>query len=189
MLFFFLMIRRPPRSTLFPYTTLFRSEHDGGAHQRLAQRHRREFQREAARFEHAVADVLGQGAEVGIAGRELRPGVADADHRAPVELVLRHAAVLYPAAVDETVDVVASEPGLAAKLRGFFLGHLNTFLCPRRYRTQLRSRTNSLRTPASRRAKRSHPRRRSGSWEFSRACSRCAAWSSARRSRSSPPRA
>src|SRR6202008_5208190 len=25
-LFFFLMIRRPPRSTLFPYTTLFRSD-------------------------------------------------------------------------------------------------------------------------------------------------------------------
>src|SRR2546430_12130597 len=25
--FFFLMIRRPPRSTLFPYTTLFRSPH------------------------------------------------------------------------------------------------------------------------------------------------------------------
>src|SRR2546426_6501869 len=33
--FFFLMIRRPPRSTLFPYTTLFRSvddfEHDPNA--------------------------------------------------------------------------------------------------------------------------------------------------------------
>src|SRR5256886_9612804 len=30
-LFFFLMIRRPPRSTLFPYTTLFRSlPHVGG---------------------------------------------------------------------------------------------------------------------------------------------------------------
>src|SRR2546429_7950196 len=27
-LFFFLMIRRPPRSTLFPYTTLFRSYQD-----------------------------------------------------------------------------------------------------------------------------------------------------------------
>src|ERR1017187_7530306 len=26
---FFLMIRRPPRSTLFPYTTLFRSGHRG----------------------------------------------------------------------------------------------------------------------------------------------------------------
>src|SRR6266849_10094729 len=28
--FFFLMIRRPPRSTLFPYTTLFRSDRDRG---------------------------------------------------------------------------------------------------------------------------------------------------------------
>src|SRR3712207_9071624 len=26
--FFFLMIRRPPRSTLFPYTTLFRSDRE-----------------------------------------------------------------------------------------------------------------------------------------------------------------
>src|SRR5258707_6192138 len=26
LIFFFLMIRRPPRSTLFPYTTLFRSD-------------------------------------------------------------------------------------------------------------------------------------------------------------------
>src|SRR5471030_3381702 len=26
LVFFFLMIRRPPRSTLFPYTTLFRSQ-------------------------------------------------------------------------------------------------------------------------------------------------------------------
>src|SRR5438477_11541985 len=33
LLFFFLMIRRPPRSTLFPYTTLFRSHGDGNAHQ------------------------------------------------------------------------------------------------------------------------------------------------------------
>src|SRR2546427_9240982 len=29
--FFFLMIRRPPRSTLFPYTTLFRSPFPGHA--------------------------------------------------------------------------------------------------------------------------------------------------------------
>src|SRR3989454_5569388 len=32
--FFFLMIRRPPRSTLFPYTTLFRS-HRSPSHARL----------------------------------------------------------------------------------------------------------------------------------------------------------
>src|SRR5206468_2180876 len=35
-LFFFLMIRRPPRSTLFPYTTLFRSHHHIRKHARLA---------------------------------------------------------------------------------------------------------------------------------------------------------
>src|SRR3712207_7577886 len=40
-MFFFLMIRRPPRSTLFPYTTLFRSTIDnlrfhGGADAYLA---------------------------------------------------------------------------------------------------------------------------------------------------------
>ena len=29
-IFFFLMIRRPPRSTLFPYTTLFRSDNLAG---------------------------------------------------------------------------------------------------------------------------------------------------------------
>src|SRR3712207_7675839 len=34
--FFFLMIRRPPRSTLFPYTTLFRSGHDAGDDAELA---------------------------------------------------------------------------------------------------------------------------------------------------------
>src|SRR2546430_7077034 len=34
------MIRRPPRSTLFPYTTLFRSPHDR-AHRRPRGRHRR----------------------------------------------------------------------------------------------------------------------------------------------------
>src|SRR3712207_7181735 len=32
MLFFFLMIRRPPRSALFPYTTLFRSRRHGRAY-------------------------------------------------------------------------------------------------------------------------------------------------------------
>src|SRR3712207_7355384 len=39
------MIRRPPRSTLFPYTTLFRSpRHPDGEAERL--RHGREFQAE-----------------------------------------------------------------------------------------------------------------------------------------------
>src|SRR5437660_12572493 len=48
--FFFLMIRRPPRSTLFPYTTLFRSKNFGrsppGARvRRIAQRRSSEILR------------------------------------------------------------------------------------------------------------------------------------------------
>src|SRR2546423_6061895 len=38
LLFFFLMIRRPPRSTLFPYTTLFRSLSILGAHRYVFQK-------------------------------------------------------------------------------------------------------------------------------------------------------
>src|SRR5947207_11490815 len=38
--FFFLMIRRPPRSTLFPYTTLFRSSGSGSWPQACVRRGR-----------------------------------------------------------------------------------------------------------------------------------------------------
>src|SRR5690554_7373252 len=41
MLLFFLMIRRPPRSTLFPYTTLFRSQVQYAAPPLLSQALRR----------------------------------------------------------------------------------------------------------------------------------------------------
>src|SRR3712207_9263304 len=37
LLVFFLMIRRPPRSTLFPYTTLFRSLEPVAAHERVVE--------------------------------------------------------------------------------------------------------------------------------------------------------
>src|SRR5690348_17868816 len=43
--FFFLMIRRLPRSTLFPYTTLFRSPGPPRRPHRLANRRRRESSR------------------------------------------------------------------------------------------------------------------------------------------------
>src|SRR3712207_7651163 len=39
MFFFFLMIRRPPRSTLFPYTTLFRSQPGERPQQSLGDEH------------------------------------------------------------------------------------------------------------------------------------------------------
>src|SRR3712207_8662259 len=62
--FFFLMIRRPPRSTLFPYTTLFRSDREvlgreQGADLRLRQHRRQEPAGHLAR-QQPVA-VLGEG--------------------------------------------------------------------------------------------------------------------------------
>src|SRR2546426_9064240 len=47
--FFFLMIRRPPRSTLFPYTTLFRSEGDPQGARRRGRRDRGRGPAEAVR--------------------------------------------------------------------------------------------------------------------------------------------
>src|SRR3712207_6919302 len=44
-LFFFLMIRRPPRSTLFPYTTLFRSFGSRSRRRRGRGGQRRRFRR------------------------------------------------------------------------------------------------------------------------------------------------
>src|SRR3989441_11617415 len=58
-----------------------------------------------------------------IARRQLRPGVADADHRTAVERVVRHAAVFHPAAIDEAVDPLAPEPLDAPALPGFFRRH------------------------------------------------------------------
>src|SRR3712207_9239833 len=55
--FFFLMIRRPPRSTLFPYTTLFRSTLVRRASARFSGRHR------AAPDQRLVAGPDGRGCQ------------------------------------------------------------------------------------------------------------------------------
>src|SRR5438105_6942799 len=54
------MIRRPPRSTLFPYTTLFRSTGNAGRRQRIVARGLALDQREAVASEvlgHALAQL------------------------------------------------------------------------------------------------------------------------------------
>src|SRR3712207_7834305 len=51
---FFLMIRRPPRSTLFPYTTLFRSEDDPV----MDRVHLEHLEVHGLAFLHGVARVL-----------------------------------------------------------------------------------------------------------------------------------
>src|SRR4029077_21294314 len=55
MFFFFLMIRRPPRSTLFPYTTLFRSF--PGSSPRLPERPAKRTNRDLSRSEEHTSEL------------------------------------------------------------------------------------------------------------------------------------
>src|SRR2546430_10695229 len=64
--FFFLMIRRPPRSTLFPYTTLFRSRYMSEACERALPDDVLE------KAKHHIVDTLA----AMISGSEIRPGHA-----------------------------------------------------------------------------------------------------------------
>src|SRR2546422_2908974 len=69
MFFFFLMIRRPPRSTLFPYTTLFRSRQadvdlrpaDVALHRPAFLRVRRDDREVEARGRNGAQPARGQG--------------------------------------------------------------------------------------------------------------------------------
>src|SRR3712207_7388824 len=54
--FFFLMIRRPPRSTLFPYTTLFRSQLEEGEIRAMENGHRAQWRRLVQRAGRALND-------------------------------------------------------------------------------------------------------------------------------------
>src|SRR5438093_8143202 len=58
--FFFLMIRRPPRSTLFPYTTLFRSDEGArarGHHGQVRERPGRRARRDRDRSEEHTSEL------------------------------------------------------------------------------------------------------------------------------------
>src|SRR5256885_7089252 len=55
--FFFLMIRRPPRSTLFPYTTLFRSP---GQHLARVERHPDVGGRDAEQLVGVIDGLVGR---------------------------------------------------------------------------------------------------------------------------------
>ena len=97
-------------------------EHGGRPHQGLAERHDRELQREATGLVHPNLHLLGQRTEVAVAGRQLAEGVADANHRAAIELVVWHTFALDPAAVDKPIAVLTPPPLLAAEFFGFFAG-------------------------------------------------------------------
>src|SRR5437588_3690012 len=55
LMFFFLMIRRPPRSTLFPYTTLFRSIIERHHDREAGAGEREQFEKASKIIDHEAA--------------------------------------------------------------------------------------------------------------------------------------
>jgi len=64
-------------------------EHGGRLEQRLRQRQRRQFDREAAGHQDAALDVIDATLEMHVAGLGVRPGVEDRNHRAVFPLLRR----------------------------------------------------------------------------------------------------
>src|SRR5256885_4645459 len=96
------MIRRPPRSTLFPYTTLFRSGRaDGGARLYLGQRF------------HGRCDRSG--------GRREAAGIGHEEDRKSTRLNSSHLVISY------AVFCLKKKKSDKAALR---LPHCSTVLCP-----------------------------------------------------------
>src|SRR5437588_3772389 len=62
--FFFLMIRRPPRSTLFPYTTLFRSDQVYAQNEMLAYQQKESTARVASIMENTNLSKQQQVSEI-----------------------------------------------------------------------------------------------------------------------------
>src|SRR2546430_15968603 len=76
--FFFLMIRRPPRSTLFPYTTLFRSP-PGAPVDRL---HRQEVMTKRIARQHLRLDPALRADEHGL---DVGPGLRSEEHTSELQ--------------------------------------------------------------------------------------------------------
>src|SRR3989449_10611844 len=106
LLFFFLMIRRPPRSTLFPYTTLFRSQRAN------------EIAFTAAYLEIPVTYLVPAGSPIRTLADVDRPGVRVAvSEKSAYDLflsrTLKHAQLVRAKGIDASYELFASQ-GLEA---------------------------------------------------------------------------
>src|SRR5256886_773936 len=81
--FFFLMIRRPPRSTLFPYTTLFRSQRPHPARTWTARHRAPRSPGRAVRLRDELPANGGSGDRARLDPRSRHPGGDDDRHHRP----------------------------------------------------------------------------------------------------------
>src|SRR3712207_2908652 len=109
LVFFFLMIRRPPRSTLFPYTTLFRSTSGIG--------------KETAKL------LLQEGWKVGIAGRR-RGALEELQRTAPQQVEIQELDVTSDDASGKLQELIEKTGGMDLFLLSSGIGFRNTDLKP-----------------------------------------------------------
>ena len=89
--------------------------HGAGLDHHFAQRQGGHLDRMPAGRHDAALDRLSALAQVGVAGRNVAPGVDDADHRLAHEVFTPQAGLLQALAVAEAAEVVGGEPALAAQ--------------------------------------------------------------------------
>src|SRR3712207_1349635 len=104
------MIRRPPRSTLFPYTTLFRSQCDD-------QRHAQRGERQGQRRRQPLGDERGDG----LPAAEAHPQVPGDRPSRPPEVLLDQRQV-QPVALPQGVVGLLGEPGAQGQADRVTLG-------------------------------------------------------------------
>ena len=115
-------INRVPPDRLFDiHAGQITGQHGGRSEVRLAIGKDRKLHGIAAGFKHALFHMLGDLAEMCVAGGQLRPGVANADDRFSLKFVIRNALILHPAAVHEAVLIGGAEPLSGAQ--GAFFDH------------------------------------------------------------------
>src|SRR5689334_23950637 len=90
------MIRRPPRSTLFPYTTLFRSHRDFGHRPELQPNHYR-LSRDPGGGNGSIEQLASQTTahEAGIRGHSLAKGCCKSADRKSTRLNSSHSSISY----------------------------------------------------------------------------------------------
>src|ERR1035437_10725400 len=103
------MIRRPPRSTLFPYTTLFRSAREVGAHEGGA-----------AAMEFVPFSAMTRMSGVNAHGHEVRKGAGDSVMR-----WVQENGGTVPADLDTIVSRIAREGGTDRKSTRLNSSHAN----------------------------------------------------------------
>jgi hypothetical protein len=91
-------------------------EHGRRLDHHLAQAQRRQLEGQAAGQQHAPLDRLGALAQMGVAGREVAPGIDDGDHGPRQQVLAPHPHLLHALAVRERAHAVGGKPATASQL-------------------------------------------------------------------------